>query len=109
MKFDSTDYLNKEKGEIYYGAVRAVVDEQGSGNSEVTEFEFETPSGLAQLMEVEVLTGSMPSNRNSYTLEDVHTIRIKIVGEWEAGGIKHGLADLVNALKLKATFERGER
>jgi hypothetical protein len=39
---------------------------------------------------------------------DVHTIRIKITGEWEAGGIMDGLADLVNALKLKATFERGE-
>jgi hypothetical protein len=109
MKFDSAEYLDTEKGECYFGAVRAVVDEQGSGNSEVTVLEFETPSGFAQLMEVEVMTGDMPQNRNKYTLEDVHTIRIKIVGEWEGSGIKHGLADLVHALKLKATFEKGEQ
>jgi hypothetical protein len=108
MKFDSTEYLDESQHHVYYGAFRAVVDEEGDGNSEVTEFEFETPSGFAQLMEVEILTGDMPSSQRRYNLTDVHTVRIKITGQWEGGEIKSGLADLVNALRLKATFERGE-
>lgn len=109
MKFDSTAYLDASQGECYYGAIRAAVDEEGSGNSEVTELEFETPAGFAQLMEVTILTGDDSRSENVYKLEDVHTIRIKITGEWEAGGIMHGLADLLHAMKLKATLERGER
>lgn len=108
MKFDSAEYLDTEKGECYYGALRVVVDEEGDGNSEVTKFEFETPSGFSQPMEVEILTGNMSSNQHRYNMVDVHTVRIKITGAWEAGGIMDGLADLVHALKLKATFERGE-
>ena len=108
MKFDSTDYLDKAQRNVYYSAVRAVVDEEGSGNSEVTEITFETPAGFAQPMEVEILTGDMPSNQHRYNMVDVHTVRIKITGEWEAGGIMDGLADLIHALKLKATFEKGK-
>jgi len=104
VKFDSTEYDPNEYNS-YYGAVRATVGEVGDGNSEETILEFETPSGSAQLMEVTLLTGSMPSEEKTYMLEDVHTVRIKIIGEWEGGGIKTGLADLVHALKLKATLE----
>jgi len=109
MKFDSTEYLDDSQHHVYYGAFRAVVDEEGDGNSEVTEFEFETPAGFSQLMEVEIITGDSAQTERRYTLEDVHTVRIKITGQWEGGEIKDGLADLVNALKLKAAFERGER
>ena len=108
MKFDSTKYAPNEYNS-YYGALRAVVDEEGSGNSEVTVLEFETPSGFSQLMEVEILVGDMPSSQHRYKIEDVHTVRIKITGEWEGGEIMNGLADLVHALKLKATFEKGEQ
>ena len=104
MKFDSTDY-DKNEWNSYYGAVRAVVDEEGSGNSEITILEFETPSGFAQLMEVTILTGDTPKQQNVHKFEDVHTVRIKITGEWEASNITHGLADLIHALKLKATLE----
>ena len=104
MKFDSTEYDPNEYNS-YYGAVRATVDEVGNGNSEETILEFETPSGFAQLMEVTLLTGDNPKDGNVYKLEDVHTVRIKIIGEWEGGNIKTGLADLVHALKLKATLE----
>jgi hypothetical protein len=104
VKFDSTEYDPNEYNS-YYGAVRATVDEVGNGNSEETILEFETPSGFAQLMEVTLLTGDNPKDGNVYKLEDVHTVRIKIIGEWEGGNIKTGLADLVHALKLKATLE----
>jgi len=104
VKFDSTEYDPNEYNS-YYGAVRATVDEVGNGNSEETILEFETPSGFAQLMEVTLLTGDNPKDENVYKLEDVHTVRIKIIGEWESGNIKTGLADLVHALKLKATLE----
>ena len=104
MKFDSTEY-DPNEWNSYYGAVRATVDEVGNGNNEETILEFETPSGFAQLMEVTLLTGDNPKNENVYKLEDVHTVRIKIIGEWEGGNIKTGLADLVHALKLKATLE----
>ena len=102
MKFNSRDYDGEQS---YYGAVRAVVDEEGSGNSEVTVLEFETPSGFAQLMEITILTGDGVSPARVFTVEDAHTVRIKITGEREGGDIKHGLADLVHALKLKATLE----
>jgi hypothetical protein len=102
MKFNSRDYDGEQS---YYGAVRAVVDEEGNGNSEVTVLEFETPSGFAQLMEITILTGGGLSSERVFTVEDAHTVRIKITGEWEGGDIKHGLADLVHALKLKATLE----
>ena len=102
MKFNSRDYDGEQS---YYGAVRAVVDEEGSGNSEIIELEFETPSGFAQLMEITILTGDGVSPERVITVEDAHTVRIKITGEWEGGDIKHGLADLVHALKLKATLE----
>jgi hypothetical protein len=85
-----------------------VIDEEGSGNSEITKVEFETPSGFSQLMEVEILTGDDPKNQRIVKLEDVHTIRIKIIGEWEGCDIQRGLANLVNVFKLKATFEKGE-
>lgn len=104
MKFDSTEYDPNEWGS-YYGAVRATVDEIGNGNSEETILEFETPSGFAQLMEVTLLTGDNPKDGNIYKVKDVHTVRIKIIGEWEGGEIKTGLADFVHALKLKATLE----
>ena len=104
MKFNSTEY-DPNEWNSYYGAVRATVDEVGNGNSEETILEFETPSGFAQLMEVTLLTGDNPKDENVYKVEDVHTVRIKIIGEWEGGEIKTGLADLVHALKLKATLE----
>jgi len=104
MKFDSTNYVTNE-WQSYYGAVRAVVDEEGNGNSEITVLEFETPSGFSQLMEVMLLIGDSPQDETVVTLEDVHTVRIKITGEWEGSEIMYGLADLIHALKLKATLE----
>ena len=104
MKYDSTYHIDNEWGS-YYGAVRAVVDEVGSGNSEETILEFETPAGFAQLMEVTILTGDNPKNENVYKIEDVHTVRIKITGEWEGGEIKNGLAELISTLNLKVLFE----
>ena len=105
MKFDSTNHIVNDWNS-YYGAVRAVVDEVGSGNSEETILEFETPSGFAQLMEVTLLTGDMPDNQNVYKIEDVHTVRIKITGEWEGGEIKNALAELVSTLNLKVMFDK---
>jgi hypothetical protein len=105
MKFDSTDHIENDWNS-YYGAVRAVVDEVGNGNSEETILEFETPAGFAQLMEVTILTGNNPRDGNVYKLEDVHTIRIKITGEWEGGEIKNALAELVSTLNLKVMFEK---
>ena len=105
MKFDSTDHITNDWNS-YYGAVRAVVDEVGNGNSEETILEFETPAGFAQLMEVTLITGDNPKNENVYHLKDVHTIRIKITGEWEGGEIKDALAELVSTLNLKVMFER---
>jgi hypothetical protein len=104
MKFDSTTYEPNDWN-TYYGAVRAVVDEEGSGNGEITILEFETPSGFSQLMEVTLLTGDNPKDETVRTLEGVHTVRIKITGEWEGCEILRGLADLLHALKLKATLE----
>jgi len=104
MKFDSTDHITNDWNS-YYGAVRAVVDEVGNGNSEETILEFETPAGFAQPMEVTLLTGDNPKDGNVYSLKDVHTIRIKITGEWEGGEIKNALAELVSTLNLKVTFD----
>ena len=104
MKFNSHDYDGPDEGATY-GRMRAVIDEYGNGNSAVTELEFETPAGYAQLMELTVLTGDDIRSENVYTLKNVHTVRIKITGEWEAQEIMQGIADLVHALKLKSTLE----
>ena len=105
MKFNSTDHIVNDWNS-YYGAVRATVDEVGSGNNEETILEFETPAGFAQLMEVTILTGDNPKNENVYKIEDVHTVRIKITGEWEGGEIKNALAELVSTLNLKVMFDK---
>lgn len=104
MKFDSTEYAPNEY-DSYYGALRAVVDEEGNGNSEVTVLEFETPSGFAQPMEITIFTGDGVSPAHVLTVGGAHTVRIKITGAWEGGEIKQGLVDLVHAMKLKATLE----
>ena len=105
MKFDSTDHIVNDWNS-YYGAVRATVDEVGSGNNEEIILEFETPAGFAQLMEVTLITGDNPKDENVYHLEDVHTVRIKITGEWEGGEIKNALAELVSTLNLKVMFDK---
>ena len=104
MKFDSTECAPNEYNS-YYGAVRAVVDEEGNGNSEVTVLEFETPSGFAQPMEITIFTGDGVSPAQVFMVEDTHTVRIKITGAWEGGEIKQGLADFVHVLKLKSILE----
>jgi len=104
MKYDSTDHITNDWNS-YYGAVRAVVDEVGCGNSEETTLEFETPAGFAQPMEVTILTGDNPRDGNVYHLQDVHTIRIKITGEWEGSEIKNALTELISTLNLKVLFE----
>ena len=105
MKYDSTDHVDNEWGS-YYGAVRAVVDEVGSGNSEETILEFEVPAGFAQPMEITLITGDNPRDENVYHVKDVHTVRIKITGEWEGGEIKNGLAELISTLNLKVMFDK---
>lgn len=103
MRFDSTNY---HEAEFYYGALRAVTNEKGTGNSEETILEFETPEGVAQGMEITVLTdGHRPGRGGMHVIGNAHTVRIKITGEWEGGQIKDALADLVHAFKLKATLE----
>ena len=98
MRFDSTELLD----DPYFGAVRVIAGEKGSGNSEETIIEFEAPAGFAQPMEVVVLTGDNPKNERVYDLKEVHTIRIKITGEWEGGEILQGLTELIHRLKLKS-------
>jgi hypothetical protein len=56
-------------------------------------------------MEITILAGDGLSPERVFAVEDAHTVRIKIAGEWEGGDIMRGLADLVHALKLKATLE----
>lgn len=101
MDFDSFDYSHSES---QYGAVR-IRPGKGSGNSEELFIEFEVPSGFAQPMEVTVMTGDMPSNQQIYRIEDVHTVRMKIVGEWEGSEILHALAAFVHAKKLEVILE----
>lgn len=98
MRFDSTELSD----DPYFGAVRVIAGERGTGNSEETTIEFETPAGFAQPMEVIVLAGDNPKDERVYDLKDAHTIRIKITGEWEGGEILQGLTELIHRLKLKS-------
>lgn len=102
MKFDSTDHTIDNEWGSYYGAVRAELGENGSGNSEETVLEFEVPAGFAQSMEVVVRTGDIPSEEQVYKIENVHTVRLKIVGEWEGGEIMQALAELVHQRNLRS-------
>ncbi len=99
MIFDSTELSDNP----YYGAVRVIAGEKGTGNSEETIIEFETPAGFAQPMEVVIFTGvGGIKDEKIYSLKDVHTISIKITGEWEGGEILQGLTELIHRLKLKS-------
>ncbi len=100
MRFDSEELIHADS--CSYGNVRATIGEVGNGNSEETILEFEVPSGFAQPMEVTLLTGSMPDDQEVYTLQEVHTVRIKITGQWEGGEILQGLAELIHNLKLRS-------
>ncbi len=102
MKFDSTDHTIDNEWGSYYGAVRAELGENGDGNSTETVLEFEVPMGFAQTMQVTVRTGSMPSEEKVYNIEGVHTVRMKIIGEWEGGEIMQALAELVHQRNLRS-------
>lgn len=102
MDFDSTIYSEHD---CHYGAVYAELGKVGSGNNKETVLVFETPSGFAQLMEVTILCGDNPHDETLHSLQNVHTICIKIIGEWEADGILTGLAELIGALKLKSILD----